>query len=305
MDISKLSQSTKLKIAIFCGLILLSKLRGFFKKPYKFNKKNVLITGGGNGIGRLVALKLAKEGSQVIVWDLNEEWAKNVVKEIETAKGQARAYKVDLCDNEQVNKVAQQTLADVGYIDVLINNAGIVSGKRLLECSDAQIQRTFLVNSICHFWTVKNFLPSMLSRNEGHIVTIASNAGLVGVPRLVDYCASKFAAVGFDESLRRELQTMNVNVHTTCICPYYINTGMFDGVSKSAFFGLIRNLEPEYVANEIVSAIRWRKPFLSLPPLSNVAPFLKSVLPTYTLDVLFKITGLSRSMDEFTGRSQK
>ena len=81
--------------------------------------------------------------------------------------------------------------------------------------------------------TVKSFLPSMLARNHGHIVTIASAAGLFGVNGLVDYCASKYAAVGFDESLRAELWVQKkTGVHTTVVCPFYINTGMFDGVSS-------------------------------------------------------------------------
>jgi len=78
---------------------------------------------------------------------------------------------------------------------------------------------------------VKSFLPAMLQRNSGHIVTIASAAGFVGTNGLVDYCASKFAAVGFDESLRMELAALGkTGVHTTVVCPYYINTGMFEGI---------------------------------------------------------------------------
>jgi all-trans-retinol dehydrogenase (NAD+) len=78
--------------------------------------------------------------------------------------------------------------------------------------------------------TVKSFLPAMLSRNHGHIVTIASAAGLFGTNGLVDYCASKFAAVGFDETLRAELWAQRkTGVHTTVVCPFYINTGMFEG----------------------------------------------------------------------------
>ena len=80
--------------------------------------------------------------------------------------------------------------------------------------------------------TVKSFLPAMISRNRGHIVTIASAAGLTGVNGMVDYCASKYAAVGFDESLRLELRALGKDgVHTTVACPYFINTGMFDGVT--------------------------------------------------------------------------
>lgn len=90
------------------------------------------------------------------------------------------------------------------------------------------------INTTAHFWTVREFLPEMIKKNHGHVVTIASIAGWIGVRGLADYCASKFGAVGFDESLRFELRALKSNVKTTCICPYFINTGMFDGV-KSKF----------------------------------------------------------------------
>src|SRR5207249_2932649 len=93
------------------------------------------------------------------------------------------------------------TLRDVGPIDILVNNAGVVSGRTLLEARDDDILRTFDVNTLALFWTTRAFLPAMLERGTGHVVTIASAAGLVGTSRLVDYCASKHAAVGVDRSM--------------------------------------------------------------------------------------------------------
>ncbi len=96
------------------------------------------------------------------------------------------------------------------------------------------IEKTFQVNTMAHLWLGKAFLPSMIEKNHGHVVTIASMAGKFGMAGLCDYCASKFAAVGFDESLRNELVHMGKdNVHTTVVCPYFINTGMFDGVQTT------------------------------------------------------------------------
>lgn len=90
----------------------------------------------------------------------------------------------------------------------MINNAGIVSGKKVLEVDDKSIERTMMVNTASHGYTVKQFLPKMLEKNKGHIVTIASCAGIVGVCGLTDYCASKFGAFGFDEALRMELRKL-------------------------------------------------------------------------------------------------
>lgn len=117
---------------------------------------------------------------------------------------------------------------------MLFNNAGVVSGRALLDTPDHLIERSFSVNTLAHFWTVKAFLPTMLEKDHGHIVSIASMAGYVGIPKLIDYCASKFATVGFDEALRLELEMLGANgVHTTVICPYFIQaTGMFDDVNS-------------------------------------------------------------------------
>lgn len=138
---------------------------------------------------------------------------------------------------------------------MLINNAGVVSGRAFLDTPDHLIERSFNVNILAHFWvstsivmgfcilnlishynypqTTKAFLPAMLRLNHGHIVTIASLAGHVGISKLVDYCSSKFAAVGFDEALRLELEHLGAEgVLTTCICPFFIQaTGMFEDVN--------------------------------------------------------------------------
>jgi all-trans-retinol dehydrogenase (NAD+) len=113
----------------------------------------------------------------------------------------------------------------------LINNAGIVQGKSFLEMSEQEASKTMVVNAESHFWTTKEFLPSMVERNSGHIVSVASMAGKTGNLGQTDYCASKFAAVGFMEALSLEIAGMKKKIATTLICPVYINTGMFSGVA--------------------------------------------------------------------------
>merc|ERR1711862_761731 len=109
------------------------------------------------------------------------------------------------------------------------------------------------VNIMAHMWMGKKFLPPMIEANHGHIVTISSASSTTGVPGLADYCASKWAATGFDEAIRMELKQDGVTVvKTTCVCPYYINTGMFDGV-KSPFIPI---LKPEYVVSQIMNAVK-------------------------------------------------
>lgn len=105
--------------------------------------------------------------------------------------------------------------------------------------SEELASKSMIVNAECHFWTVKEFLPSMMERNTGHVVCIASMAGIAGYPALADYCASKFAAYGFNESLRMEMKLLKKNIACTTICPAFINTGMFAGVKTSNLLPLM------------------------------------------------------------------
>lgn len=267
------------------------------------NGQIVLITGGGSGIGRLMALNFAKEGSRLVLWDLNYESAQSVADEIKQTGGDAWAYACDVSDKDFVYDVADKVKKEVGKVDILVNNAGVVSGKPFLECTDEQVRRTMEVNILAHFWTVKSFLPEMINTNHGHVVTIASAAGWIGVAGLADYNASKFAAIGFDEALRMELRKKGLTgVKTTCICPYYINTGMFEGV-KTRFNFLLPILDQYDVSNKIVKAIKNDRSYLKMPPIVYTVPLLR-LLPANIFDMIADILGISSTMDEFVGRGE-
>ena len=152
---------------------------------------------------------------------------------IHSAGGTAYAYTVDLSSRQKIYKAAEDVQRDVGTVKILINNAGIVSGTTLLSTPDEKIIRTYDVNVLAHFWTLKAFLPEMIIHKKGHIVNISSLAGHSGTNKLVDYCSSKFAAVGLDDALKVELKVQGHDyINTTVVCPYYISTGMFSGVQS-------------------------------------------------------------------------
>ncbi len=253
-----------------------------------------LITGAASGIGRKMALGLATRGARIIAWDLNAKGLENLLAEL-AGSGHV-ADTVDVTDRVQVREAALRA----GAVDVLINNAGVVSGRRLLEISDEKIEQTLRVNTFGLFWTTRAFLPGMIQRGEGHIVTIASAAGLVGVSGLVDYSASKFAAVGFDEALRTELARVAPRVKTTVVCPYYIDTGMFEG-AKTRFSFLLPILKEDDVAGRILQAIEKNEPSLVLPAFLRLMP-LARMLPVRLFDQITAILGVSESMDQFRGR---
>ena len=265
------------------------------------DNKRVLITGAASGIGKLLALRLADRGAGLVLWDIDKAGLDAAEAELVAAGHSATTFVCDLTDQQEIAAVATQTLAD-GPIDILINNAGIVSGKRLLDLSDQEIERTFEVNTLALFWTVRAFLPPMLEQDSGHIVTIASAGGLSGAPKLTDYSASKFAAFGFDESLRLELKQQGSNVKTTIVCPFYIDTGMFAGV-KTRFSWLLPILQPEDVVGRIVRAIEKDRRRLVMPWFIYTG-WIVRLLPVTWYDVLMNFFGITRSMDEFRGGAQ-
>jgi len=270
--------------------------------------KLILITGGVSGIGQLMAFAFAEKHAKVIVWDIND----NAIKEMEnTARAKnifIRGMVCDVSDRNSVYSQAQKLTAEFGPLDVLVNNAGIVSkkgenvvGPAFLGVSDENIIKLMNINTLSLFWTSKAFLPSMIERNGGHIVTISSAAGIIGVKGLADYCAAKFAAFGFDESLRMELRRMKSAIKTTVVCPFFINTGMFDGV-KTRFPLFLPILKKEYVVKKIVKAVLKNKKRLIMPRFVY-SVYLLRLLPPAMMDLIADFFGISHAMDDFRGRS--
>jgi all-trans-retinol dehydrogenase (NAD+) len=260
----------------------------------------VLITGGASGIGRLAALEFAHLGARVVIWDLDAAALKGFEMEAIAKNLCIRGMHCDVSDREAVYRQAERFRLEYGPLDVLINNAGVVSGQPFLETPDTKVIRSFNVNILAHFWTTRAFLPEMLRRNSGHIVTVASAAGLVGVAGLSDYSASKFGAVGFHEALRMELRRGKSAVDTTVVCPFFIDTGMFQGI-KTRVPLLLPILKPEKAAHAIVKAVQRRKKQVILPLFVKGIFFLRLFSPGL-LDAAADLLGVNSAMDSFTGR---
>ncbi|NXG50526.1 RDHE2 dehydrogenase, partial [Psilopogon haemacephalus] len=276
------------------------------KRKKSVSGEIVLITGAGSGIGRLLSLKFASLGSTVVLWDINEEGLKETSKLVrKNGAVRVHSYLCDCSKRQDIYRVADQVKKEVGDVTILINNAGIVIGKSFLESPDSLVEKTMEVNTMAHFWTYKAFLPAMMASNHGHLVSIASAAGLVGVNRLSDYCASKYAAVGFAESVDLELKDLGRNgVKTTIVCPFVINTGMFDGC-ESKWPTLLPVLEPEYVAEKIMTAIRRDQEILALPRSVYFLIALKHIFPVKVGVLFMDYVGVFRLMDTFRGRAKK
>ncbi|HDP25900.1 MAG TPA: SDR family NAD(P)-dependent oxidoreductase [Deltaproteobacteria bacterium] len=265
--------------------------------------KNVLITGAGSGIGRVMALDFARNKANLALVDINPEALEAVEKEVKAFGVKTGTYVCDISKRSAVAKTVKAIRKDFNQIDILVNNAGIVIGKSFVDLSLDEMHRTMDINFWGHVYFTKEFLPDMIQRNDGHLVNIASSGGLLGMTQMSDYGASKFAEVGFSESLRRELyQAGAKNVKVTVVCPYTINTGMFEGF-KPLWFNPI--LKAEYVGQKVVEAVKKDKPYLYLPYLGVKGMLVLKLLPTALLDWSLRLVGGSRAMNGFVGRGKQ
>lgn len=263
---------------------------------HPLKNQSVLITGGGSGIGRLLALGAAARGAKIVIWDLDSVAGDGVRDEVRAAGGAAESFALDVSNKDEVRATAQAT----GPVDVVVNNAGVVTGKRLLEASEEAIERTIKVNTLALYWVTRAFLGGMIERRRGTVVTISSAAGLVGVAKQTDYSASKFAAFGFAESLRVELAKDDTGVNSLVVCPYYTDTGMFDGVTTK-YPIILPILKQDYVARKTLDAIEAGKGQLVMPRAVNaLAP--GRMLPVFLFDKLTNALGVNNTMDHFVGR---
>ena len=303
------------------------------KNRFRINGKTVLITGASSGIGRGtydslkrrkrnvsssmniytdMALCLSSRGvRKVVLWDLDLEGLDELKQNIEAMNGgvEVSVRRVDVSIPAEVANAAKNV-----QVDVLINNAGIVTGKYLLDMTENEIRRTMNTNGLAHFWTVRSFLPYMLKRgNECAVITISSLMGQMTGVKLTDYCASKHAANGFHESLRLELRALAERsnrsvVHTMLVCPYVIDTGMFDGAfegSGKPWFmrlGLFPKLKSRYVATQIIHHLESRSHLVVLPWYFRYVPPVLHVLPASCMDWIEEFAGARVGMKEFRGR---
>ena len=270
----------------------------------KIQDKIVLITGGASGIGRIMGEMALKKGAKaLVIWDINQANIDATIGELK-AFNKVVGYRVDVSNYEVVAKSYQQVKNEVGDVDILINCAGIITSNKTFDlCSPEEMDRTIQVNTLAPMYVARQVLPDMIARNSGHICNIASAGGMLANPKMSVYAASKWAAIGWSDSVRIELQDRKSQVRVTTIAPYYITTGMFDGVQSKVF----PLLNPEKVSERIIGAIEDNKKMLMLmkwiPQPHHFIRLLQGLLPMRMFDwLLGEVLGIYHTMDNFTGR---
>ena len=266
-----------------------------------FTGKTVLITGGASGIGKIMARKSLERGAaKLIIWDINEEGLQTTKNDFQSIKGEVFTYKVDVSNLENIKDAASKVKSDVGTIDVLINNAGVVVGKYFHEHTHQDITKSMVINSNGIMHIALEFLPDLMTKNSGAICNICSSAGLISNPKMSVYAASKWAAVGWSDSLRLEMEQLQKNISVTTIMPFYINTGMFDGVKSK----LLPILEPEPTAEKIIRAIENKTKMLAMPLPYWFIRLSQGILPLGMFDWVMKnVFGIYDGMKDFKGRA--
>ncbi|MDX5583695.1 MAG: SDR family oxidoreductase [Aureibaculum sp.] len=258
--------------------------------------KRVLITGGASGIGKIMGQIVLQLGAELIIWDIDQANINDTVTELKKI-GTVHPYRVDVSNITQVKEIATLVKEQIGTVDVLINNAGIVVGKYFQDHSTEDILRTMNINANAPMIITQQFLPGMIKQNAGHICNIASSASLISNPKMSVYAASKWSVLGWSDSLRLEMQQQKIKVNITTVLPYYINTGMFKGVRS-----VVPILKPEKVATRIIKAIENDRIILSMPWSMHFVRFFQGLFPIWFFDwFVGKVMGIYKTMEHFKG----
>ena len=218
------------------------------KQPKSLNGRVVAITGGARGIGRATAEALVRQGARVAIGDIDADLARRTAGELGDS---VRAYELDVTSRPSFKAFLDSVESDLGPLDVLVNNAGIMPVGPFMEETDAAAVRQIDINVHGVIFGMKEALARMVPRRGGHIVNLASVAGKGGFPHLATYCATKHAVVGISEALHAEHH--DDGIEFSCVMPALVDTELTSGVKAGRG---IEKAKPEDVADAIVDALR-------------------------------------------------
>jgi len=241
------------------------------KQPKSLNGKVVAITGGARGIGKATAKALVAEGARVGIGDLDVDLARKTAEELGP---NVKAYELDVTSRPSVAAFLDGVESDLGPLDVMINNAGIMPITPFLDEADDSAVRQLDINVHGVMFGMKEAMPRMLRRDSGHIVNLASVAGKSGFPHLATYCASKHAVIGLTEAVRGEY--LDSGLEFTMVMPAMVNTELTSGVNAGRG---VKKAEPEEVADAIVGALKTGRVDVFVPPVVGHIGRAMNVLP--------------------------
>lgn len=271
-----------------------------------FNSKVAVITGAASGIGRALALALARQGAQLALCDLDEAGLEETRKLTSGGAPKVSTHRVDVSDRAAVEQWAHAVIDEHGRVNLLFNNAGVGLSSAIVDMSYEDLEWLMGIN----FWGVvhgtTSFLPHLIDSGDGHVINLSSVFGLIAVPGQAAYNAAKFAVRGYTECLREELEIMNVGVSATCVHPGGIKTNIarsarvegetLGAVKREAAnqrFDQLARTTPEEAAEQILRAVRRDARRVLVGPDAHVIDVLQRAMPT-----LYQKIVVSRHQEE-------
>ena len=247
-----------------------------------FSGRNVLITGASSGIGRLLALDMAAKGARIALVARRQNELDGVAEEIRAGGGDAVVLVCDVSDREQALATAAHAAAELGSIDVLVNNAGCGRHRRFLDLDLEDMERMMQVNYLGSLYFTKALLPAMVEKGKGWLVFVASVAGRIAPADETAYAASKFAMVGLASSLSLEVE--DAGVHVLTVCPGAIRTPFFDDEALARLPAVARRqmAEPEGLVEAIMDALARGKRELTYPKWIASGYIAQALAPGFT-----------------------
>jgi short-subunit dehydrogenase len=245
--------------------------------------KSALVTGAASGIGRAMTIALAREGTRLWIVDINEDGLDAVAAEARQLGVEVVARRCDVAEPAQVTAVTAEILDKWNGVDILFNNAGITYYGKMVEMSDEHWDRVLRINLHAQLQFARELLQSLLARPEAHIVNTCSMFGLFGAPKLVAYCTTKFALVGFSDALRAEYGRDGLGV--TALCPGFVRTNLFTSAPQHTnakgpkIPPRLFSTTPERVAKAAVRAIRGDRRLVVVEPFARLTCTVKRLFP--------------------------
>ena len=270
----------------------------------KLLKTSAIVTGGAMGIGFATTKRLLQEGAIVTIWDLNAQALEAAVRQL-SEYGTVYAHPCDVTDQRRVLELAATARKEMGRVDIVINNAGFVMGGDFLERPVADWEKTIAVNLTALLYVTAALLPDMYKRNFGFVVNISSAAGMVGVPNLAVYSATKWAVWGLTESLRMEAHNRGKNgVKFASIHPCFLAKGMFEGAQLGIPGRWIVPLVKDHdvIAKAIVESALKRERYSPKRPRTLKLVLMLRLLPDKWFQWLLRVLGVAQSMKTWRGR---
>jgi all-trans-retinol dehydrogenase (NAD+) len=293
--LKNLSRNQKLLLGGLSSYLLYNSLKSILKKPKSISGKVIFITGAANGICRELAIKLSELGGKIAIVDICKEKGEELANSLLSKGQEAMFVNCDVSKLDSVKQAAAKVRMHLGPPSILINGAVKVLKKKILDMSIEEFEESLKIGLNAHFYTIKEFLPDMVRNNEGHIITMASVASHGSFPGGADYCACKHALYSLNETLRKEIKKMNVDVKTTIIQPGFTKTGLLEGLK-------IRGplMDVDYVAGRIVKSILYDEEDLLIPRHLSFLVGLKHFVSVQTHDRIVNALGYSNFIDDLT-----